>query len=363
MEQISIYTEQFLSYFNVDSSKVIFSNTIGDYTFAFAIFLFGLVIFGLTQFFVLSWLAQISKNTKTDLDDVFVKMVKSFKPPFYLFLSFWFAVRFIEVYGTADKLLTAILVLWLVYQAVVIAGILVEDVVFRHFAKDQDETTKSAIKLISNIVKGVMWVIGILLVLSNFGINVTSLMAGAGIAGIAIAFALQGILSDLFSSFSLYFDKPFRVGDFIKMGETKGTVKHIGVKTTRLESFTGEEVVLSNQELTSAKIQNYGVMKERRGDLHFGVLYETSKEKLEKIPMIVQKIIESVDGARFDRAHFKGFGDSSLDFEVVYFVLSPEYQVFMDKQQEINLALFEKFEKEGIDFAYPTQTVYLTKSE
>lgn len=357
MEQIAIYTERFLAYFNVDSSNIVLHNSIGDYVFAFTVFLFGLAIFGLAQFFALSWLAQISKKTKTDFDDVFVKMVKSFKPPFYLFLSFWLAMRFVEVYGTADKLLTAILVLWLVYQAVVIAGILVEDVVFRHLAKDQDETTKSAIKLISNIVKGVMWVIGILLVLSNFGINVTSLMAGAGIAGIAIAFALQGILSDLFSSFSLYFDKPFRVGDFIKIGETKGTVKHIGVKTTRLESFTGEEVVLSNQELTSAKIQNYGIMEERRGDLYFGVLYETRKEKLKKIPTIVKNIIESVDGVRFDRAHFKGFGDSSLDFEVVYFVLSPEYRVFMDKQQEINIALFEAFEREDVGFAYPTRTL------
>jgi small-conductance mechanosensitive channel len=363
MEQISIYTEQFLAYFNVDSSHTLFNNTVGDYTFAFTIFLLGLVIFGLTQFFALSWLAQISKKTKTDLDDVFVKIIKSFKPPFYLFLSFWFAIRFIDVYGTADKVLTAILVLWFVYQAVVIAGILVEDVVFRHFAKDQDETTKSAIKLISNLVKGILWVVGILLVLSNFGINVTSLMAGAGIAGIAIAFALQGILSDLFSSFSLYFDKPFRVGDFIKMGDSRGTVKQIGIKSTRLESFTGEEIVLSNQELTSAKIQNYGIMEERRGDLHFGVLYETKKEQLVKIPHIVKNIVDSIEEVRFDRAHFKGYGDSSLDFEVVYYVLSPEYEVFMDKQQEINIALFEKFASEGIGFAYPTRTVYIEKGE
>ena len=303
----------------------------------------------------------LSKRTETDIDDAFVKMVRSFTPPFYLLLSFWAALRFINVYGVADGIVTAVLVLWLVYQTVVIVGILVEDIVFKHFADDDDVTTKSAIHLIANIARGIIWILGILMVLSNFGINVTSLMAGAGVAGIAIAFALQGILSDLFSSFSLYFDKPFRVGDYIQTGTTSGTVKHIGVKSTRLESVTGEEVVLSNQELTAAKIQNYKVMEERRGDLVFGVLYETKPEVVRRIPKMVQDIVTSVEGVRFGRVHFKAFGASSLDFACMYHVLNADYSVFMDKQQEINYMLLEKFADEGIEFAYPTTTVYMAK--
>jgi small-conductance mechanosensitive channel len=265
------------------------------------------------------------------------------------------------VYGTADSILTAVLVVWIVYQAVIIVGILVKDVVFGHIAQDRDETTKSAIHLIANLAKGIIWVFGILLVMSNFGINVTSLMAGAGIAGIAVAFALQGILSDLFSSFSIYFDKPFNVGDFIKTGDSMGTVRHIGIKSTRVLALTGEEIVLSNQELTSAKIQNFGLMEERRVMIHFGVVYETPVEKLKKIPDIVKKIIETLDDTRFDRSHFMSFGDSSLNFETVYYILSSDYNVHMDRQQEIILAIVKRFEEEGISFAYPTRTILYSK--
>lgn len=359
MEQLTIYTERFLAYFGIPSSTVYFGNSIGDYTLSFIIFLLGLVIFSLTQYFALSWLDAISKRTKTDIDDAFVKMVQSFKPPFYLFLSFWFALQYVQISGIADEIITAILVIWLVYQAIVVVGILVEDIVFVHLTKDHDETTKSAIHVLANLVKGVMWVLGILLVMSNFGIDITSLMAGAGIAGIAIAFALQGILSDLFSSFSLYFDKPFQVGDYILVNDTSGVVKRIGVKTTRIQALQGEEVVLSNQTLTSSKIQNFGQMDERRTSFSFGILYETDSTKIEIIPEAIRTIVESIEKTRFDRAHFKSFGDSSLDFEVVYYVLDSDYTLYMDIQQKINLALLELFKKEGIEFAYPTQTVYM----
>jgi len=151
------------------------------------------------------------------------------------------------------------------------------------------------------------------------------------------------------------------VGDFIKTGDAMGTVKNIGIKSTRILSLTGEEIVLSNQELTSAKIQNFGLMEERRVVLDFGVLYETNIEKLKKIPGFVKEIIESLDDMRFDRSHFKSFGDSSLDFETIYYVLSPDYNIYMDRQQEIILAIFKRFEEEGIVFAYPTRTIYMAK--
>jgi len=356
------YTERFIAFFGVQSSVVVLGNTLGAYVFACVLFLLGIIVFAFLQFIVLSWLSIISKRTKTDLDDAFVKMVWSFKPPFYAFFSFWYAVRSLTVTGVAYGVVTAILVVWVVYQMVIVVGILVEDVLFRYLVKDDDETTRSAIHLVANMAKGIMWVLGILLALSNFGIDVTSLLAGAGIAGIAVAFALQGILSDLFSSFSLYFDRPFKVGDFIVAGGTSGTVKRIGVKTTRIQALTGEEVVLPNQDLTSTTIQNFRRMEERRVVFGFGVLYETDAKRIEEIPASVRKIIESVDDTRFDRAHFKGFGDSSLDFEVVYYVLDRDYAKCMDIQQKINLALLRLFEERSIGFAYPTRTVYVNTS-
>jgi small-conductance mechanosensitive channel len=362
MDYITSYTEQLLALTGADSTYVFLGNSLGAYALALVIFLLGLAVFAILQYTLLSWFARLSEHTKTDLDDTIVKMVRSFRPPFYLFLSFWLATRSLDIIGTADAIVTAILVVWLVYQAVVVVGILVEDVVFRHLAKEQDETTKSALHLLANIARGVMWLFGILLILSNFGINVTSLLAGAGIAGIAIAFALQGILSDLFSSFSIYFDKPFKVGDFIVTGDTVGTVKHVGVKSTRIKALSGEEEVLSNQSLTSARIQNYGQMKERRVVFPFGILYETPAEQVRAVPEMVKKIVESQENVRFDRAHFKKFGDSSLDFEVVYHVLSSDYTEYMNIQQEINLSLFEAFAKEDMGFAYPTRTLYLSKT-
>lgn len=363
MEYITTYVYQLLQHFSIPSTPVVLGNSIGDYAVAGTIFLLGLVIFSLVQRFVLLWLANLSARTETNLDDTFVKIVRSFKPPFYLFLSFWLAIRFIELSGIAETILTAILVVWLVYQAVLIVGILVEDVVFAYLVKEDDETAKSALHLLANIVKGVMWVFGSILILSNFGIDVTSLVAGAGIAGIAIAFALQGILSDLFSSFSLYFDKPFKVGDFIVVNDTAGVVKKIGVKTTRIQALSGEEVVLSNQDLTSAKIQNYKLMEERRVVFMFGILYETERKKIVPITAEIKKIIEGIQNTRFDRVHLKGFGDSSLDFEVVYYVLDSDYNRYMDMQQEINLAIMEYFEKEQIGFAYPTRTIYMAPTE
>jgi small-conductance mechanosensitive channel len=364
MEKITSIVSVVLNNFNLDGTKVLFGNSISLYVSSLLVFAMWLIVFAILQYFAIAWLTTFSRRTKTDLDDAFVKMVNSFRPPFYIFISFWFAVRYLNVHGFFEKIITAIIVIWFIYQIVVIVGILVEDVIFKHIIKNHDETTKSAIHIISSIVKATVWIFGIILVLSNFGIDVTSLLAGAGIAGVAIAFALQGILSDLFSSFSIYFDKPFKIGDYIKTGgNVNGVVKQIGIKSTRIEARDGEEIVISNQELTGAKIQNFELMKERPTVFSFGVLYETNYEKLQSIPKMVKEIIESQDMVRFDRAHFKSFGESSLDFEVVYFVLDQDYTLYMDIQQKINFALFKRFEEEGIGFAYPTRTIYMSQHD
>jgi small-conductance mechanosensitive channel len=208
-----------------------------------------------------------------------------------------------------------------------------------------------------------LWAVLLLMILDNLGFNITTLVASLGIGGIAVALAVQNILGDIFASLSIAMDKPFVIGDFIIVGEQLGTVEYIGLKTTRIRSLSGEQIVFSNNDLLNSRIRNFKRMYERRVLFGFGVVYQTSHEQLKKIPVMVREIIEGLENTRFDRAHFKEYGDSSLNFEVVYYVRSPDYNVYMDIQQDINLALFEQFTKAGIDFAYPTRTLYIARTD
>jgi len=219
----------------------------------------------------------------------------------------------------------------------------------------------SMIKVLVLIIKIVIWTIALLMILANFGIQITPLIASLGVGGIAIALALQSVLGDLFSAFAIYLDKPFQEEDFIIIGNDMGIVEHVGIKTTRIRTLQGQELVVSNSELTSTRINNYKKMRKRRIVFSFGVTYDTPTIKLKKIPGIVEKIIKSVKGADLDRAHFKEFGDSSLNYEVVYFVDNGDYNKYMDIQQDINLKIKEGFEKEKIEFAFPTQTIHVEK--
>lgn len=187
----------------------------------------------------------------------------------------------------------------------------------------------------------------------------TALVAGLGVGGIAVALAAQNILGDLFASLTIVFDKPFLIGDFIIVGEHLGTVEHIGLKTTRLRSLTGEQLVFSNTDLLNSRIRNFKRMQERRIVFTIGVSYGTPYHAIAAIPGIIRNIVEDTAQVRFDRAHFKEYGTYSLNFEVVYWVLSPEFALYMDIQQQINLEIFRRFEEEGIQFALPMQNLYL----
>jgi small-conductance mechanosensitive channel len=204
-----------------------------------------------------------------------------------------------------------------------------------------------------------LWTIILLVALDNLGFNVTTLIAGLGISGIAIALAVQNILGDLFSSFSIVLDKPFVIGDFIIIDEYLGTVEYVGIKTTRIRSLSGEQLIFSNSDLLKSRIRNFKRMFERRVVFSVSVVYGTSHENLVKIPKMIREIILNQDRVRFDRAHFKEYGAYSLNFEIVYWIQNPDYNVYMDTQQNINLAIYEQFNREGIQFAYPTQTVLL----
>jgi len=180
-----------------------------------------------------------------------------------------------------------------------------------------------------------------------------------GVGGIAVALAVQNILGDLFASLSIVLDKPFVIGDFIVVDTFVGTVEHIGLKTTRLRSLSGEQVIFSNTDLLGSRIRNYKRMYERRVVFTLGLVYQTPMEKVESVGKILQEIIELEPQARFDRAHFKEFGDSALVYEIVYFIKTSDFNAYMDAQQRINLAIMQRFEEQGISFAYPTRTVYM----
>lgn len=190
------------------------------------------------------------------------------------------------------------------------------------------------------------------------GVEVTALVAGLGIGGIAVALALQNVLADLFASLSISLDKPFAIGDFVIIDNFLGTVEKIGLKTTRIKSLSGEQLVFANNDLLNSRIRNYKRMQERRVPFTVGVTYETPREKLQEIPGIFKEVLGRQENVRFDRAHFKEYGAYSLNFEFVYYVLSPDYNLYMDIQQAINFGLHEEFEKRGIEFAFPTQTIF-----
>ncbi len=218
-------------------------------------------------------------------------------------------------------------------------------------------TTFGAFGILARVI---LWSMVVLLILDSIpGVEVTSLITGLGIGGLAVGLALQSILGDLFASFTIALDKPFVIGDFIVVGDYSGTVEDIGLKSTRLRSLSGEQMIFSNTDLLNSRIRNYKRMTRRRVAFSIGATYETPAEKLERIPELVRQIIEAQAGATFDRAHFKSMGDFSLNYEVVYYVETPDYVAYMDIQQAINLALFRRFGEEGIEFAYPTQVVYL----
>lgn len=229
----------------------------------------------------------------------------------------------------------------------------------RKLKEESDAATATTIHALTVIVRIALWIIAAILILENIGIHVGSLIAGLGIAGIAVALAVQNVLGDLFAALSIVVDKPFAVGDFIVFGNERGRVERIGLKTTRIRSLTGEELVVSNSDLLRQQIHNFRRMNERRCTFTFGVTYDTPPEKLAAIPLIVRKIIESLPQTRFDRAHFKEFGPYSLNFEVVYWLLDPDYNLYMDTQQAIHLALVRRFREENIEFAFPTQVVHI----
>ena len=350
----------FTSFFpTIHAYYMVGGNSVAEYVEALGIVIGVIILFKIVQKILISWLRKVSKKTNTDIDDLIVHVVESFRAPFYYILALYLAVSYLTFPQVVDNVALVVFILFLSYYGVQAIQIIIEYIIVKAIHKENG--THVPMGMIRIAIRIVVWSLGILFILSNFGIEITSLIAGLGIGGIAVALALQNILGDLFSSFAIYLDKPFEIGDFIIVGEHMGIVEKIGIKTTRMRALQGEEIVISNKELTSTRIQNFKKMQERRVVFPFGVTYGTPNEKIRKIPGIVKEALEQEDHARFDRSHFKNFGDSSLNFESVYYILSGDYNDYMDIQERINLSIKEAFEKEGIDMAFPTRTIHIEK--
>ncbi len=337
---------------------------ITQYVLAGVVFATLVVLFKFVQVILLGRLHSWSQKTTTDIDDVVIEAIKGIRAWVYTLVAFFTALQLFTIPEKVGMVITGLVYFAIVFQGIEIALKFVEYGAQRFLEKDEDgdgqidPNAATASHLVTLLARILLWTFGVIFVLSNMGIEVTSLIAGLGIGGIAIAFALQGVLSDLFASFSIYADKPFRIGDYIVLGADSGVVEKIGVKTTRIRTLQGEELVVSNAELTTARVQNFKKMKERRASMQFGITYETPHELVKQVNGIVQRIFESIEGARLDRVHFTTFGDSALLFDVVFYVDSPQYADFLDKQQQFNFELMDKFAELGIEFAYPTQTIY-----
>lgn len=319
-----------------------------------------LVLYAVLKVFVRR-LEKFAQTTDTNVDDFISEVLSKTKMFTLTFTAIYIGSKFLTLPSSGERALDALLILILLVQA----GIWVSTAVSswlkqytkRRLVEDAaSATTLSALGFLSRLV---IWTIVLLLALDNLGVNISALITGLGIGGIAVALALQNILGDLFASLSIVLDKPFIIGDFIIVNDHLGTVEHIGLKTTRLRSLSGEQLVFSNSDLLNSRIRNFKRMNERRILFGVGVTYQTPFDKLKTVPTILKQAVEAQGQTRFDRAHFKEFGDFSLNFEVVYFVLTPDYNQYMDIQQAINLELYKRFEQEGIEFAYPTQTLFV----
>ena len=341
-----------------------FDNPLRSYLIALLSLISGLILVRLLHRFGLKRIRRFTRGTRIYGDDVLVKVLDVTGLPILYFGVIYASVQSLRLNQTLATALDALGAGMVAICCILGIQQLVEYSLGFYYSSsrhtiEEQEKNRIRINLILPAIRVVLWTIGIIFLLQNLGYDLSAVVASLGIGGIAIALASQGLLQDLFSYFAIILDVPFSIGDFIVVENFSGTVEQIGIKTTRLESISGEKLVFPNQFLTSARIQNFQEMDRRRIVFTVGVIYDTPRKQLVEIPDVIQRIINAIDGAEFDRSHFAAYGPSSLDFETVYYVLRREYDVYMDIQEEINFAIWDAFKARGIEFAYPSQTIYL----
>jgi small-conductance mechanosensitive channel len=340
--------------------QVFLGNRISSYLIAIAALLMSFLVINIVIRYFIKRLKKISEKTTTTIDDFLVNILEKLAIPFLYLLAIYISIKSLVFHPYFQKGMNyfclAIVIVFTVRFIIMLVGYGFKEYLIKG---GYEVALERSLKGILIVVKILIWGGAIILFLDNLGFKISAVIAGLGIGGVAVALAAQAILKDLFSYFSIIFDQPFKIGDFIIVGDLMGTIEYIGIKTTRIRSLGGEMLIFSNSDLTDSRLRNYRLMEKRRVVFKLGVVYETSTEKLKEIPKIIENIIKNVKDTMFDRAHFFSYGDFSLIFEIVYYVVGPDYNKYMDIQQEINIKIREEFEKRNIQFAYPTQTLYV----
>jgi len=343
-------------------SYSIFGNSSLDYLTSLGIFIGGMAVVYFFKKYVLRRLRRWAESTETSIDDLFIRAIeKSIVPAVYLGILYisLHTLTLSQGFQRGLSIVVIVLITILVVRAVTAAvNFGLQASLKESHDPERREKQLKGIRLLINIV---IWTIAVVFLLDNLGVKISAAVAGLGIGGIAVALAAQAVLGDLFSYFVIFFDKPFEIGDFIVVGDKMGVVEYVGIKTTRIRALSGEQLVFSNTDLTNSRVHNFKKMERRRVVFKLGVIYQTSADKLKAIPIMVREIIVKQTDAEFDRGHFASFGDFSLDFEFVYYVSGADYAKYMDIQQAINFSIYEIFEKEKIEFAYPSQTLFVNK--
>jgi small-conductance mechanosensitive channel len=340
-----------------------YHNRISDYLLCAAIIVGGVLIVKIVESVVIRRLRAWAEKTPTTLDVFAVDRIQKNAIP-------------LAYVGIAEAGLRALTLPPLVAKIIDTAGIVLVGLIgilfslalvrygFGEYMRKQgeDASRDRALKGIMSLINVVVWIVGAVFLLDNLGFKISAVVAGLGIGGVAVALAAQTVLGDLFAYFAILFDRPFEIGDFIIVGDYMGVIERFGIKTTRISSLSGEQIVVSNKDLTDSRVRNYKRMAKRRVVFHLGVTYQTPVERLREVPGIVRDIFGEIEGASLDRVHFSSYDDSSLTYEIVYYVDGNDYTRYMDIQQRANLRIYEEFAKRQIEFAYPTQTLYLTRS-
>lgn len=339
-------------------NKLFAGNPIKTWIIAVAIIVFGFALLKVFRRIVFLRLKKWVVATKSRFDDFIIRTFEKNIFPFFYFLAIYAGLSYLEFNQRVNQVINVAMLTVGTFFVIRIVTSFISYVILNFVAsKEENADKQKQVRGITLIASMIIWMLGLLFLVDNLGYDITTVIAGLGIGGIAIALAAQTVLGDLFSYFVIFFDKPFEIGDFIIVDDKMGTVEYVGIKTTRIRTLSGEQLVCSNTDLTNSRVHNYKKMEKRRVVFSLGVIYQTTTEKAKRIPQIIREIIEDLPDTQFDRAHFSAFGDFSLNFECVYFVSSADYNLYMDRQQAINLRLLEVFEEEEIEFAYPTQTL------
>jgi small-conductance mechanosensitive channel len=343
--------------------EVYWGNPLSAWLIALGIAVGAVILLGAVRRVVVSRVRTLSDRTANQWDDVIADTLAATKMLIIFAAALAAASTLLDlaegVRGHVGQAVVLLVILQVGFWAAAAARS-----ALRHYRTEKLEDDPGAaamVGVLTFMVYLVIWAGVVLFALDNLGVDITALVAGLGIGGVAIALALQNVLGDLFASLAIVLDKPFVLGDFVRVDDMVGTVEHVGLKTTRIRALSGEQLVFANNDILGSRLQNFGRMFERRIVFTVGVTYQTPRASLEKIPGIIQDAIEAQDDVRFDRSHLSAYGDFSINFESVWFVLSPDFATYMDRQQAIYFAIHEAFEHAAIEFAYPTQTLFLER--